>query len=216
MWTTALLVSVLAVGTLVLLSLMLPLHIAEWTPDGYWTYVEELRYYAPVSLFMFISIPCLVQRRNPLERRVLAAVGILAMLFASAVAAKEHIRQYSYRVPVFTLTEEAQFGPERATLMKVLRATSGTAPVVYLDSSLQLTLAAALVGSPTFLGDARQLAPVATETVTAIVGVPRTDVDEVEWQRFLSRSQATLVAETSSRRLYELKLDPTRGGHLAP
>ena len=216
LWTTGLLVSVLTVGTLFLLSLMFPIQTASWHRGGYWTYVEELRYYAPVSLFMFFSIPFLVQKRNSLGRRVLAAFGILSMLFASSVAAREHIRNYSQRVPVFHLNEEAEFGAERATVMRLLRERSGTKPAVYLDSDEQLGLAAALVGSPFFCGDASQLAPVATETVTAIVGVPRTEVDAVQWQEFLSRSQATSVAETRSRRFCEFKVHAARGGYLAP
>jgi hypothetical protein len=196
--------------------LVLPLHVGPWFPDGYWTYVEELRYYAPVSLFMFISIPCLVQKRNSLVRRMLATAGVLALVFASSVAAREHIRDYSRRLPVFHPSERAQFGAERATLLRVLRERSGTKRAVYLDSDPQLVLAAGLVGSPTFLGDARQLAPMATETVTAIVGVPLTDVDALEWREFLSSSQATSVAETGSRRFYEFEVHAARGAQLTP
>ena len=217
LWTTALVVSVLTVGTIFLLSLMFPINVSKvFQRDPYWTYVEELRYYAPVSLFMFISIACLVQKRNSVIRRALAAVGILAVLFGSSVAAREHTRNYSQRLQAFHMDEEAQFGAERATVMRVLRERSGTNRAVYLDSDLQLVLAAALVGSPIFHGDASQLAPVATEPVTAVVGVPRTDVDAVEWQGFLSRSHATFVAETSSRRLYELEVDIARVNHEAP
>jgi hypothetical protein len=216
LWTTVLLVSVLTLGMLSFLSLLTPLHTVEGHRDGYWTYVEELRHFAPVSLFMFFSIPCLVQNRKSLVRRVLATGGVLAMLFAASVAAREHIRNYSQRVPAFHLSEEAQFGADRATVMRVLRERSGTKPAVYLDSDEQLGLAAALVGSPFFFGDASQLAPVATETVTAIVGVPRTDVDGEQWQEFLSKSAATSVAETRSRRFYEFKVHAAQGGHLAP
>jgi hypothetical protein len=98
--------------------------------------------------------------------------------------------------------------------MRVLRERSRTEPAVYLDSDEQLGLAAALVGSPYFFGDARQLTPVATATVTAIVGVPRTEVDEVQWREFLSRSQATAVAETRSRRFYEFEIHAARGRSL--
>jgi hypothetical protein len=101
-------------------------------------------------------------------------------------------------------------------VMRVLRQRSGPKPALYLDSDEQLGLAAALVGSPYFFGDASQLAPVATETVTAIVGVPRTDVDAASWRRFLSRSEAVPVAETRSRQFYEFKVHPARGAYLAP
>jgi hypothetical protein len=210
LWTTVLLVSVLTVGTLSLLSLMVPLQTMDGHRDGHWTYVEELRYYAPISLFMFLSIPWLVQRRNSLVRRALATAGVLAMLFASSIAAREHIRNYSQRVPEFRPTEKAEFREERATVMRLLRERSGARRAVYLDSDDQLTLAADLVGSPTFLGDASHLAPVATETVTAVVGVPRTEVDSDQWRKFLSTSQATPVAETRSRRFYEFEIHAER------
>jgi hypothetical protein len=214
--TTVVLVSMLTLGTLFFLSLLLPLHSVAGHRDGHWTYAEELRHYGPVLLFMFLSIPCLVQRRNSLARRLLAAFGILAMLFASSVAAREHVRNYSERVPMLDLSEEARFGADRAMVMRVLRQRSGPKPALYLDTDEQLGLAAALVGSPYFFGDASQLAPVATETVTAIVGVPRTDVDAASWRRFLSRSEAVPVAETRSRQFYEFKVHPARGAYLAP
>jgi hypothetical protein len=46
--------------------------------------------------------------------------------------------------------------------------------------------------------------------------VPRTDVDGVQWQEFLSKSAATSVAETRSRRFYEFKVHAARGAYLAP
>lgn len=187
-------------GLLLYQSLRYPAETAYWEVDGVWTYVQNMRYYAPMSAFILVIFAFSTFRllKMRLCGRIFAAACLMVFVSAAGLLAYKNLNTYGTWRGGYLKKVEARTPHEvRIALREIDRNQPASTPVLYVDSDYEHLYWAALFGTtPLILRELSPRALGAAKEGTMFLVLPKDLPPGAEWARTVCQAQGIVIGET--------------------
>lgn len=188
---------------LVLMSLLFSPLPADWVPSGYWTYVQETRYFAPVLVFLSLLLLLVALKQYFRLGKVwvlTARMLLLASVGVSLSLLGYHLNRYSLRDGMANMRQYYGKSQDLAVFLQQQQLQQSALPVVYLFSQESVSyepLLFTLEGAPALPVkelEGQQLQTTAPVRVFFSVYPELTDPDNLRVKAVAAKYNATRIA----------------------